>query len=756
MIGSLSARVGLLVSLLVGAALAPGSVRSESFLGLRDPGYGLEAGLAQASPVLPSVRQIAYPVLGMPALVRPGETFSVLLRVDCQPDLVSVEAQLELVRSPERQRTLSVLGLTPDSPSPGLMRLALRVPIDLAADSYHLRLEDGACLDDHQPSAVRIHRAEAEYRFAVLADEQLGDPTGHLAGGEANGTLHPGRGLVDLAERRRLQIREELEFLDPLFVLYPGDLCFGMDLPGEYADVARRLSASRLAVFVVPGNHDAYATHSVSMRDGWHRRVHRAAFCVGSLATTSPLDGLEALGGCVLDRMGDLVEYRLETDGLLGFQRTLGPDSYAFRVGPTRFVGLNTYGGSAARRMAVPFSFGRLKDWIELDLLSDAGLDPLLGAPLVDNFGGFLAPADLAWLDGQVLAAREAGESLVVFGHHDPGGRYMNESAVKPNEPFGNDPVGLGGFEVWNYDDGWDSDEQDGLGRETADAHGGRRLLDSLAGAEATFVCGHSHYDHQRDGGDEEVRVVQVTTAGAGLAHDEAHRGYRLVNVEDGVVGQADFAPDLGWGSVPSGNFWTRELPRADGPPDRELFTGLPVPIRGRLRFELPPSPTGHRFLLAVDDQPERPLGPVGFGHDEQGVVAYVSVELPPASVEGPVAQESGELVHARVRWEVATDNQPPRARILLAGRRTVPGKPLRGRSGRPVELSAAGSEDDQPLHVARWDVGGLQIEGFEPRPVLHRPGTYRVVLHVVDSHGAVGEANVELRIRRAFWPWRR
>ncbi len=728
------------------------SAWAESFVALRDPGYGLVQGVEQASPVPRSIRQIAYPVLGMPALVRPGESFSVLLRADCEPDLAAVEAALVLVGAPARRHALAVQGLTPDHPAQGSLRLQLRAPTSLASDHYDLELHDGACLDDRQRSAVRVHRADDGFRFAVLADEQLGDPTGHLPGGEPNGSLYPSRGLVDLAERRRGQLRAELEFLDPLFVLYPGDLVFGMDLPAEYAAMTERLGSTRLAVYAVPGNHDAYATHRVFMKSGWHRRVPRAALCVRSFSPGSPVESLGAVGGCVLGRMEEVVDYRLETDGLLGFQAALGPDSYAFAVGGVRFVGLDTYGGSAARRMAVPFSLGRLRDWIELDLLSDAGLDPLLGAPLVDNYGGFLPPADLAWLDAQILDAQGQDEALVVFGHHDPTGLYLDERGVVPNESFGNDPVGLGAFEVWNYDGAWDSDPQDGLGRESADAHSGQRLLDSLANAEATYVCGHAHYDADHQAAGDRVTVVQATTGGASLAHDGAYRGYRLVEVEDGQVAASTFAPARGWPSVPTGNLWIQELPRPEGPPDRELFTGLPVSVRGRLRFLLPDHPQGYRFFLAVDDQPEQALSLAEVGHHAEGPAAYVEVPLPAAPVSGIVAQEPEELLRARVRWEVASDNEAPEARIGLVGRRAREDRPLRALVDRPIPLSAAASADDGTLLSARWSLGGMELEGFEPRPVLHRPGIYELRLLVVDAHGAVGEAQAKLKLRRAWW----
>ena len=180
-----------------------GPARAESLVGLADPDYGLGSGVDEGRPVPERVRQIVTPTLGMPALVEPNHRFSVLLRTACAPDLVTMQAWAALVRAPEHRTPLDVLGLTPADPQPGMVRLHLRVPAGMASDHYDLVLDDGNCAQDHQPSSLRVHRAGGSFSFAVLADEQVGDPTGLLPGGAQNGTLFPQRGDVDLAARRR-------------------------------------------------------------------------------------------------------------------------------------------------------------------------------------------------------------------------------------------------------------------------------------------------------------------------------------------------------------------------------------------------------------------------------------------------------------------------------------------------------------------------------------------------------------------------
>ncbi len=733
---------------------SPLGARAESLVEIADPGYGLAAPPTQKLPIQERIHQLRYPTLGLPALVQPGERFSALVHAGCSPDLGSLEARLSLVGTPQRLAVdLEVLAQVFDDPVSGLLRLHLRAPHDLLADHYDLELADEGCLRDTQPSAVRVYRQEGSQRMAVLADEQRGDPTGHLDGGPQNGALYPGRGLLDLAARRRAQVLAELEFLDPLLVLYPGDLCFGMDYPAEYSASWQRFGQARLAVFTVPGNHDAYADHSVQALPGWHRQLHKAAWCGGRMSPTAPLDGLRAVGGCVLGRLGSVLDYQLDYDGLEGFRRTLGPESYAFRVGSLRFVGLNSYAGSPARRMAVPFSLGRLRDWVELDLLQSSGMDPLLGAPLVDNYGGFLDPDTERWLGVQASNASAAGESLVVFFHHDPGAVYLGEPGVLPNEPFGTDPVGLGDFEVWNYDAGWDSDPHDQVAQESVATHGGARLLDQLAEQGATVVCGHAHYDDSRRlrgaGGDAGVRVVQVTTAGASLASDEAYRGYRLLELQDAGLRLGPYDPERGWASVPLGNFWVEPLPRADGPPDQRVHNGLPQELRGRLRFVLPAAEQGYRFRLASGER----VQPADLLHTRDGLVALVALEVAGAAAAGPVAKEPAELSRAELRWELAEGNQPPLLRVGWVGRKLArQDRPLRTRAGRELRLSALSSEDPEGLFRVTWRLAGLEREGLSVVFPALAPGHYQLRLQGYDGLGAVSTASRELRVRRGLW----
>ncbi len=738
--------------------LASPPAQAESLVAIRDPRYASRPVPDQAQPIAPAIRQLVYPTLGLPALVRPGERFSALAQPACELSEAGLQAWLSPVGiAAPADIPLAIEGLQQDEPAPGLVRIALRAPVDLGADHYHLHMRKGSCLDDSQPSAVRIYRERTRQRLAVLADQQLGDPTAHLEGGTANGTLYPGAGHED-PQSFRAQLQQELEFLDPLLVLYTGDLVFGMDYVAEYGQLRSELSQARLAIFAVPGNHDAYANHSASLGEGAPRRLLSLALCGRRFLSAEPLDGLTAAGSCALQQLAGAANYRLEYDGLEGFRRSLGPENYVFEVGNTRFIGFNSYGGSAARRMAVPVSLGRLRDWRLPELLAPPQLDPTLGAPLVDNFGGWIDRATRDWIAAQVRDARQAGRSVALLSHHDPTGVYRQELAVVPNEPFGSNPMGLGVFEVWNYDRDWDSDPQDDVGKERAQEHGGQRLMQLLAGQGTTWFCGHAHRDAMRvmplgpisneAGPPALLRVVQTTTGGAGLSDEQAQRGYRMVEFEGGELGDVDFVPDLGWSSLPAGNFWIERSVEETGA--QTVVNGLPLPIEGRLRFTLPASQTGYRFLADGQPLPLADLTQLG-----DRLVAYVQVQAPAARNAQPVARNAQQLGRIVVEPSVHVTNLPPKVEIMEVGeRQRRRQRSLRLRVGKTLHVSAAGSSDEEGLLRTVWRLDGRQAEGMEARFTLHERGRTRIELRVWDMHGAMAETSRVVKVRRKWWPW--
>lgn len=739
------------------AALAlPGTGHAESLLTLRDPLYATRAVPPQLTEVVPRVRQIAYPVLGMPALVKPGDTFSVLVAPGCPIQLGGLEASLALVgSSPEITLPLEVREVRKNDPVKDVFRITVEAPVDIGADHYDLRIEDGKCVRDTQPSSVRIYRDDQAFRFAILSDEQLGDPRGRLENREPNGSLFPSRRLPDPQVRFIAQVQSELEFLDPLFVLYPGDAVFGMDYRKEYVSTADRLGDARLATFMVPGNHDAYAAHVLQAREGWRRSMARLALCGKSLLGFDPLQAVLDTGACTVSTMSDIVDYKLDYDGIQGWRHTLGPDFYAFEVGNFRFLGVNTYEGSVARRQSLPLSLGRIGSWLDPELDWPTGIDPSLGAPLVDNFGGYLSPASLEWMEGQVKDARKADTQVVLFGHHDPTGLFMGNPAFAANTPFGTDPVAATGFEVWNFEGAWDSDPTDPTGNEQVDKNSATTLLARLVEGPAWFFGGHTHRDDVRllKPGESvgavrapvrgEVQVIQTTTGAVQPGDPNAYKGYRLVTVEKGAITRTEFAPDRGWAAVPAGNLWVENQASDGDVPHQAVVSGLPVPVTGRLRFALPANEVGYRFRTTTGQV--LPLSDLY--QTTRTLVGWVQVDVPAAST---VATTPEALVRQVVAWEEATGNDRPAARLCKVGEKErKKSKPLKVKAGRQISLTAAESADQDGFLRVTTAWGGVVQEGLET--TWEAPGqkaTDVIKLTVWDPWGAMGTATREIQVK--------
>jgi len=764
----------LLVALTLAAA--PGGAQAGSLIDLPDPAYSGGPRLPGAIRVEPRITRIVYPTLGLTALVHAGESFVALVHADCPEPAADPAARSEAVRAPRARLEpvgitpalgipLEVLSSTTDPAAGGITRLELGVPVDIAADLYDLVLEHPTCFEDRQPSSVRVHRVSGgePFRFVVLSDQQISDPTGRMDGGNRHPGLFPAEG-EDTARRLANQVRGELEFLDPLFVLYPGDLIFGMDYTVEYPEAHDFWSTARLGLLAVPGNHDGYAAHRLGLSPNWLAATAEVLFCGRRLLDDPDLEGIFNVLSCLLKRLHGFVEGDLEHDGLELWRRFFGPERYAVRVAGMRLIGINTYGGSTTRRASVALSLDWIRAVLELvekvtdwDQQERKAIFDRAGAPLVDNYGGFLDTPVIDWVRGQLEAARAAGELPVLFGHHDPRGNLRTGAdQYEANQLFPTNPFGLGDFEVWNFDDGnWESDPADRVGVETEQDNSGTRLLAALAAGPAHIFFGHAHHDlHHfvRAGGripgtaglvaEGDLHLVQTTTGGASVYGDDAYRGYRIVDGAAGKIERMDYSAEAGWGSVPAGNFWVEELPRDDGPPDRRVTSVLPLPLQGRLRFVLPDRPAGFRFS-ARNGETEQTLPLEDLTLAEGRFVAHVGVQVP-GTGKGfesfPPPREA--LQSLDIGWQEATGNRPPAASIL-----TLPAGPVL--AGAAATLSASDSRDPEgePLFRFLWEVNGRRELGERITARFDTPGRHPVTLTVFDDCGARSTITAEVAV---------
>jgi hypothetical protein len=321
-----------------------------------DPGYS-DAVPRFLPPGLEKIRIIVYPVLGCPALVVAGASLGAVVRYadggTTRDWMMRITTHDPVVQS----YTLPVIESSYDSAS-GCYLLTGAVPAHIPRDTFDCVVSSRAAnLSDIQYNAVRVIQGFSDnYRFVHLTDMHVGDPRLYTQERRPEN-----RGGAPSAMMQ--QIFQELSFLDPEFITVSGDLVFGGPYSPEYAWAFEFLRRFSLPLFLVPGNHDGYASGGGLLRDG--------------------------------------LEY---------WKQVIGPTYYSFDYGGKQhFVCLNTYDGPASRRdgwyVAVQQWGGAMGPdqlaWLERDLRSagDEGRNSIIVAHHdprgnLHAFGGATSPAD--------------------------------------------------------------------------------------------------------------------------------------------------------------------------------------------------------------------------------------------------------------------------------------------------------------------------------------------------------------------------
>lgn len=706
---------------------------------------------AQSEPPTWPLDPIVVPAPGVPALVTWGGALEVMVRL--APGAGAGEAQDWLVALTTRTRgplgrmiglpvclryPLEVEKVEPAGAE--LVRLVARVPAWPPREVYSLEVAGPGGLRGTRVLAVRVlggPEAAEKLRFVLVGDHQVMDPSTGFGGADLNNESYPHQGEDD-AESMFIQQIEELEFLDPDFVLHVGDLVFGIDYRREVASTMGRWWQRSLATFMVPGNHDGHALYELALKDDWWFQALKSVRCARYV-----LDGeVTAVGvfkllSCMLGDLKKILFEDLAQDGLDYWRRLVGPTDFSFDLGRFHFTGVNSYAGSAERRHAFVLSLGFV------------GID--LGAATVDNYGGTLTPGQLAWLQDDLQRADAAGKTVVLFLHHDPRGN--NEMpwgrGYHENQPFPTEPLGLRKFQEWNYEGAWDSNPDDGREAESQTDNSAVALLRLIARHVSYVFTGHIHDDRDtviEAGGElvpgsgiratKRIRFVRVTTGSSTPDDDEGYWGYRRLHTAGDAIRGFVFQPQWGWHAVPSGNFWVvgSGVPASTlwgaSKADDALFVAhnaLPVPLEGRLRAYLPDVPEGYRFpatagKVSVDD----------VGRGEQGVnVYYLEVRLP--AVRGgvfPPPDDGDEQVE--IRMERARGNRTPVVSFETVPAEVHPGTPVR------FDGSASRDPEGRPLVQTIWDLGdGTTARGPRRIHTYTRPGRYDVSLTAVDDCGA-------------------
>ncbi len=727
---------------------------------LFDQRYSSRPLALQRKPPLVRLDPIVVPTPGSPALVSWGEDLEVTVLLppgvgaggpaDWQvwlttriqgPDDRALGQPVDL-RFGLLVSAVTAVAAVGQGPAPDAAVLRARVPAEPPRETYHLQVTGPGGLLGRRVHAVRVLGAAGRepFRFAVIGDHQLRDPSTRFGDGDLNNGSYPRRGRTG-AESMLSQQVIELSFIDPDFVLYLGDLVYGTDYRSEYPATVERYWSRPLASYMVPGNHDGMALYELALKQGWWTEALKSVRCARHvLEGEVTAVGVFSLLACLYGDLKKILFSDLSQDGLDYWRRYLGPGDFSFDKGDYHFAGVNSYSGTPQRRHGFVLA---------LDFL---GVD--LGVATVDNYGGWLTPAQLAWLERDLAAASAAGKKVVLFLHHDPRGNQGVRWGRRyhANLPFPTEPLGLRMFQEWNYEGNpdWDSDPGDGRAGETQTGNSAVSLLRLIAGHVDYVFTGHIHDDQ-----DETVEAGQPITAGSGIRasrrvrftrmatasatplDDKGYWGFRRVTAGDGGLDPISYRPDWGWASLPSGNLWLvgEGVPAGDlvpGAPDDLLYSihnGLPETIEGLLRAYLDSAPEGYRFSA---DGPGSRVRLVDVGRGLAGRNIYYLRVRAPGVEAGVVPPPKGEEPVTRIRARRATGNQVPVAAFERSIEQPAPGQ--------PGQFDASPTRDPEggPIAVYIWEFGdGASARGSKVAHVFERAGTYNVTLTAIDDCGA-------------------
>ncbi len=290
---------------------------------LPNPGYSDELP-PYIFPLIEKIDYITYPVLGFPVMVVAGERLTAMVSLDDGGKTKDWVVRISTHDRVSQTYTLSGVECNYDILS-GRYAVTGIVPSQVPRDIFDLSItSESSSLSDVQPNAVRaIKEFRDDYRFVHLTDLHIGDPRSYLA---PPSDENKDANFSNIAG----QVLTELSFFDPEFILFSGDLVFGGPYYLEYSWAWEVLSSFSLPIFMVPGNHDGYASGGGLLRDG--------------------------------------LEY---------WKQVMGPPYYSFNYGDTHhFVCVNTYDGSVSQRDGFYFivqkwggALGQDQiEWLEEDL----------------------------------------------------------------------------------------------------------------------------------------------------------------------------------------------------------------------------------------------------------------------------------------------------------------------------------------------------------------------------------------------------
>lgn len=261
---------------------------------------------------------ILYPRTSIPAIVEPQQEIliqlksipfnTVLASIETAYDPLPFSYQLIIESIEETNNVFYIKAIIPEDALPELYNLTIIVHTE------------GEIYSQTRPRAISIKdQITDSFSFIHIADFHIGDPRGLIE--------NPKETIGWKAARKTI---EEVNLLNPDFVIITGDLVFGQAYPFEYTLEYKKcyeiLQEFQVPTFLSLGNHDGY------------------------------------------NQMGQ--------DGLVFWQYYFGPLYYSFNFGESHFISVNSYDMPKRLRTAISFiafNWGgyiqsEQMQWIEDDL----------------------------------------------------------------------------------------------------------------------------------------------------------------------------------------------------------------------------------------------------------------------------------------------------------------------------------------------------------------------------------------------------
>jgi Calcineurin-like phosphoesterase len=663
---------------------------------LPNPWYSIEPYEKQEQPVTKRIITLLSPTLGHPAVVNPSGKMALWTRnnpvtVHLMPSDKCGDAIPLKIINIEKQRG--------KNGKPALFRITVKIPAHTPTVSYNLKIKWPDNSETIEPASVRCLENNAGKPFSILfyTDHQLRDPSWKLFKGLKAPSEFPKHPNSKLNISITHQEFKEIELLNPDLVIHLGDLLFGLEFPQEYAIAFSTWKKATFATHFIPGNHDGYATYSLKMPS-----LSELGFGLFTCKSKLPSDwknwrSVFAFISCLYSDVKNTLFSNLVADGLVYWRNMWGPTHYSFTKGKFRFIFINTYGGTNKRRHSFSV-FMKFKGYF-------------LGAPGVDNYGGYLSVDDLTWIKKELDYAKNINLTTVVLGHHDPRGN-LKKIPYHENESFPTSPLGLGHFEEWNFDNTWDSNPADSRQKETIKDNSAVTLLKLLAKNGGYYISGHVHKDGQwqyKKGNEivhgikaeKDITFIKVTTA-ASSRKDDGYWGYRMVTANpDGTINTTGHQKKLL--SIPAGNLWVeKNIDLESGIISIKSSLGTTKPIS--LKLCLPSNGEGYR-LKGIKGAPVLlKTAPMGKDDINRRYEFTFTPPLDQTPHESPLKTV--------LSLKPARGNKSPTIKVTSNGKIIDHTKIVFF----PTKLDASTSKDPEgsKLFQARWMIGETIIYGYK------------------------------------------